>query len=290
MAYRRETVEFGQVKCDVFQAKDWRKPNWNSTELRSVVESARNSYRVYSDEIPLVDEYDKKSSSYVAKMQGDGREKSYSLRFVPAVGEPNNTEDLDFYVYHSAGDKQPVGNIIGDKLRVGKDQIFSLSRVCATATTTLSRSSNDVIFDLGFAFKLMCNAFVDDNPQARLVTCQMHDGLWERVALPGSPAMLAEDVLGIEKGTIVIDRHRVGVYAYRFPSYFLNQIDLERVIAEYAPRFLPLARANLIRLGELLNSEGEEEAIALRAVLDREVADGPKLRLIQIDGINSLFT
>lgn len=340
------TLSIGDTSYSLFQAKRLTQNAWTHPALAMMVQEARMAYRAYGNDIPLVDAYDHHSAIYLARAiypeMIDGHmeqvEEWASIRFVHAY--PLSTEDLDFYVCR-IGKK---GYTVLDALRMKTDIFRSMSiqnikkhiathsRVCVIRPFlreqkkphTPSSAHHEHLgrknktFALSFA--LMNSLFLEDMEKEHIpidmLTSQMHRRLTDTIlSLPVKamrkivtlPFTDAATILGLpDTSDVLIDRRKPGVYAYKYPSYFLDVTDLAKTVLQLVRKgkirhetlqeyitentsiHAALAQpkmATFRNFGALLTQNGRINGDTitgsqLRAILDTEVRDGPVLRLM----------
>lgn len=112
----------------VYKVKDSRQNFFPDTNLQTIVKESRKSYLRYGD-IPLLDQYDLKSSLYLTRVVYPQNiegisvlvEEWVSVRFVPTSGTPNSTEDLDACIYRG----KPLSTTVTEL-----STSISISRIC----------------------------------------------------------------------------------------------------------------------------------------------------------------
>lgn len=138
--YARDGVEW-----KIYLAKDFFVPNWKDEAVRKVVLECRKSFRRYG-EIHLEDEFDIKSLVLLIQVNfdidGTPQQEFFSLRLVPASGEPFLTEDLKITFL----DGKNLYEIMRERLSFGQSQveenIFTISRFCGFSL--VGRSNTDI--------------------------------------------------------------------------------------------------------------------------------------------------
>lgn len=263
----------GNIVFALYRAKRLHDHAWEHPVLRRLVVEARKTYKVYGDDIPEINTYDLKSAIYLVRVTYLMHAEKYSfpveewssMRFVPAMGEPLRTEDLDFFVYAKKREKTPVINIMSECFTFfrgkSEEEILSMiatqSRLCAIRPYALKKSDEEIFFTyikktavarknhyVPICFALMNRQFLDDcqkeDEPIKLLTSQIHTYLSDTVlslSLPSGTQKLPFTnahtyIDGVNPHAIRIDREKPGVYAYQYPGYFLNVHDLARTFKE----------------------------------------------------------
>lgn len=317
--------ELPEVALAVYLAKAANR-DWSSPALRRIVERARSSYRtMYGRQVVIFDEYDDKSWVYitVATFQLKGKElrEVLSLRFVPAAGRPLLNDDLAFY-FCKTDPELDLLQLLARAAPSGSGQpivlgCYSQGRMGAIRPRARDGSSLAGNHHIGVAWRTMIECFLEDSAAAgqpcRVLTSQTTEEL--RVLGAQIPTRRCDEQLGLLPGSIVLNRRapRVRQVCYEVPTYFLNLKDLaallSRLMAEgwlspaaIARTLAPgvaLERAlrrprpsSFASLEGLLNARGpiadaRMTAEELRELADREVRDGPALRLTLLDQLQA---
>jgi len=128
-----EVYSWQKVKWKIYIAKNFSSHNWGDEVVHKLVLECRKSFRRYGD-IALDDAFDKKSM--VVLLQADFEKDNicqtefFSLRVIPASGEPVLTEDLQITFRNGKN----LYTIIKERLFFGQSEIennvFTLSRFC----------------------------------------------------------------------------------------------------------------------------------------------------------------
>ncbi|MFA6423722.1 MAG: hypothetical protein WCV83_00210 [Candidatus Magasanikbacteria bacterium] len=120
------------IRWEIFLAKNF-SSQWVNETTHNLVLKCRQSFERYG-EISLEDDYDNKSLVLLARVHFENengqQEEFFSLRLIPAQGEPFLTEDLQV-ILHGGGN---LYELIKDKLHFGHSEshkyIFTISRFC----------------------------------------------------------------------------------------------------------------------------------------------------------------
>ncbi len=209
--FHREDTTFS-----VYCAKQFFSDDWESSELRDLVEQARETYRIYSPTIPCFDSYDAKSAVYLVRAQypieylGDTTlvNEWVTLRFVPAWGTPLLSEDLKHYTVDSAIGSRSLVDQIGERLfEVGPadavSRLYTYSRFCASRPAAEDENQQWLVNAYwqaagirtknrwtAVAFALMNTLFLDQVRQQHgdnylAITAQINEKVERTVFLPG---------------------------------------------------------------------------------------------------------
>ncbi len=259
-------IELGDTTFFVYRAKSLFSRAWESTFLSSKVAQARETYQVYNDSLPLLDSYDDKSAVYLVQARypietdtiNTEIEEWISLRFVPAVGEPELSEDLKHHHLVVDGMARPLLPAITETFaeQFGSEQhmlkgLFTYSRLSACRPRTIDSRHQDTVAQYWresairtknrwtqLAFALMNDQFFTDYDQTEysptLFTTQINGRLAEvvfnhRMGSTDSYFSFpyAYTVLGFKDPNAVrLDRQQFGKHLYQYPGYFLQTKDL----------------------------------------------------------------
>ncbi|MDE2589570.1 MAG: hypothetical protein KGL95_07890, partial [Patescibacteria group bacterium] len=248
--------------------------------------------------------------------------------------QPEHSVDLEIYkVKHQTTEQSIIEsieeNVEGYKNSSAeeiKKHIVIISRFCSSGAHIVSKS-DEVLSEIeselsqqkfhgGVSFALMNRAFLQEvggrGKDNDLFVTQMHDILSDKVLahLPnGEKSNLllpyAYQTLSVDASDIRIDRKKYGAYIYRYPGYFLDTMELAKVLEklvfskkislstiekylESGVSFSDIIKSPKIfyfrKFGDLFtiigkipgeHMTGEE----LREILNSQVKDGPHLRL-----------
>lgn len=231
----------------IFRVKELFSAEWNDSASKALVIEARKSYQQYGD-IPPIDPYDQKAAVYLTQVafseKGRPAHEWSTVRFVPGQGEPNSTEDLEFYTYNVPGRRGSIKKAILQRLpqAAGLEEEDLLEKTAAVSRlgaiqpyyddgSTMGRASKFV----GLSFALMNRQFLQDAEpfmDVRILTSQIHDSLRRVLSYPAlsgrnaMPFTPAYEMLGLGRNNIGIDRSNPVVYARDFPAYFYNLEEL----------------------------------------------------------------
>jgi hypothetical protein len=322
MEVPRLVRDYGDVRLSIYRAKACGRAAWESPALRALVAEARESYRtLYGQQVPIFDHYDQKAWIYVAiatyESRGSTFEEALTLRFVPAASMPLLNDDLNFYRLVASPERELTdvigaarGAASGVELLRGA---YSQSRMGSLRPRSDDRRSLAGNRHVGLSWCLMLDCFLDDSARSgrpcQLLTAQTTEQL--RVLGAKVPMSPAAEALGLAPGSIKLNRRdsHVREMCYGVPTYFLNLGDvgalLSRLIADgrlsaaalrgaVAPGTRlerALARpsaSSLGRLNLLFDARGPIDGSTLsgdelRELADREVDDGPVLRLTDLE-------
>lgn len=259
------TERIHDTTFEIFVVKHAFSDIWKNDLLRRLIVEARKTYRSLYGEIPLIDEYDKKSVIYLVKS-------SYALsvgsvpiqcaewltvRFVPAGDSPVSNEDLDFYLYKGT---HPIFDVLLKKIKEFKtgdinnarSKIVALSRLSAIRPYPLDTviasetkkyfATNKRNFHTALSFALVNKYFLQYAKELKLpiqfITCQMHEKTTKKTlshALSNEVKLLdfvpLYRQLGVKRASLVaINRNNPQVYIYRYPGYFLDIAHLSKTL------------------------------------------------------------
>jgi len=310
------------VTFEVFVAKDFKSRFWRDPALKELLLCTRGSYGVYGVREPF-DRYDTKASIYVARARyphengTDTIEEWLSSRLVPGVGDPAGAGELDLYSYQGHSMEYWVQKRLGCASDVFWEYVLSSSRMCGihpyiTGAKDLGDFGKVSVHGraLKHKFTAVCNAviraqFLIDNGYQfpyRVVTAIIREDLHKRGLQVVSQEQklvplytTAHEFLGIPNSrAITLDKN---VYAFEFPSYWLDVSQLTRVLEElktegklsaegleyYLRGDFPFS-FNTANLGALLTVPGTIHASLmtgeeLRALVDTRVEAKPILRI-----------
>lgn len=238
----------GDITFSVYRVKRLYNPRWDSNVLKKIVGEARKKYQLYyGDMVPLFDSYDNKAAVYLTLVQHKGTkaQKWYSLRFIPALGEPQRSEDIDYYVQYTADGKRiSLLTLMRNRIRglsdLTKSQILSRivthSRFCSTTSSQKSYGNYS-----GLVYALMNKQFINDLKSEHqtfdIMTCQLNGVMSDiifshtkgnhKVNLPLVPG---HTQLKLEKNSILAINRNKARYAFPCPGYFLDLMDIVGVL------------------------------------------------------------
>jgi hypothetical protein len=278
---------------------------------------------LYGPQVAISDDYDEKAWIYVTVVTYESNDLVFdevlTLRFVPAAGLPLQSDDLNFYLYKGAP-KRPllevlVGELAGPGFKSSQALrgCYSQGRMGAIRPRARQGGTLPGNRHVGLAWCLMLECFLEETDRVRrtchLLTSQTTEQL--RVLGASIPTRPCAEHFGLESGSIVLNRsaQHVRDLCYGVPTYFLNLKDvsglLSRLIKEgrlstaavqaATTEGIPLERALrhpqpgvLKRLHLLFSADGSIggsrlQGDELRELADKEVRDGPVLRLTQLD-------
>jgi hypothetical protein len=121
------------VTWEIYLAKNFFVSEWENEATHAMVLECRKSFKRYG-EIRLIDDFDNKSLVLLTRVcferNGVSQEEFFSLRLIPAQGEPFLTEDLKITFF----DGRSLHEIIKEKLFFNQSKIeenlFTISRFC----------------------------------------------------------------------------------------------------------------------------------------------------------------
>ncbi|TSC83753.1 MAG: hypothetical protein G01um101413_893 [Parcubacteria group bacterium Gr01-1014_13] len=293
--------KIGSVIFRIYKAKNLYQPSWNNAVLKKITKLARQSYLRYG-RVPLIDEYDKNAAIFLCRSSFGKLEEWLCLRFVPGNTDTHLLEDLNQYVYNG----KTIVNIIKNKL-VFRDndlqtKLVAISRLCGIAP------KNSAMKHTAQAFALINKEFFSETHFSYFLGVFRPEVLKKILRFSSRFSLSFPDAyktLKCRPEQVYLDR---SWSAYHFPGYFLNASQLlkslQKLIEEkklnivfikkYAKNYNPEIKktanymeilnmiyginAVLLWKGKIPGSKitGEE----LRALLDRSVADGSKLKII----------
>ncbi len=334
------TENIGNTKFEIYLAKKLFKPQWDDQILRRLVVEARKTYKeYYGDDINEINLYDDKSAVYLVCTSYNYRNPQgkefpvkewFSLRFIPATGEPTMNEDLNFYIFNDDLKKYSLLEIFRQRLKPFlklsdtqiMERLITLSRFCAirpypslNGNEGLKNNKHSTI-----SFALMNRQFLLDIVNMRLniqfMTCQVHTHMSDKLLtysankqIRSFPFTHAYKQLDLLPNFIRISRNKKGVYAYKFPGYFLSLKNLVNtleflsqqnklpinIIKEYLDKEIDFIKIlnnpkiyHFRKMGELFTKNGKIPGTnltgeELRNLLDKNVEDGPTLRIMEIE-------
>ena len=280
------------VSFSAYKAKDLHNSRWLDKKLRKILLILRRSYYRYGKR-PLIDRYDGKSAIYLVRAKKGAYEEWLSFRFTPNDGKPLGGGEIE--IYYSNGRSLSV--IARKKLFGGRKSfwkhIVSTSRMCGVPLYTRHKYTAICFAIISYTF--MLDSFKRKLPfkyATGIISKKLiADALTiKKGGIKISPHFTQSyKTLHIGKNSIKIDRN---IYTYKFPSYFLDKAQLlsllRKIVKEKA---LPKSTLNLRRLGDFISKNGKIKGVdltreKLRAVIDKNVADGPELKLTKISDWN----
>lgn len=245
-----EKYQKNDIYFSVYKAKDYFEDKWVDEKLKKIVLKLRGTFLRYGD-VPLLDQYDKKSSIYLVKAHNimetaDEREivcdEWLSVRFVPAEGEPSLSEDLDVCKINNlpfvTALKQPT---FKNKKSYEVEDIVTISRLCGMKNVNFDNKNIDnfvmpnKLHYTQYSFAVLCNTFLHDIEKNKLpfklVTCLMRPDFVKKFMILNNednnvikfPLKLAENFLGLSKNSVTIDRN---ILSYKYPGYFFRSAQL----------------------------------------------------------------
>lgn len=217
-------VSQDDVVFDVYLAKETQ-ARWKNSVLQKLVYEARRTFLRYGD-VPSEDAYDHKSWVYLARARYDGYEEWMSIRFVPAQGAPELTEDLLSLTLDGFSLDVPM------KAKARREErhidIQSISRLSAIRPYRIDRG-HDVKHKQQYTaqcFALMNIAHMDRLTQLHhegMVSMMCHPRLVSRLQLHPEHNNLfprrAHAYLGLHETALRFNR---SLLAYQYPTYFLD--------------------------------------------------------------------
>ncbi len=252
------------VLFQVYRAKKLHTSKWSSVALKSFVMRARKSYMRYGP-IELEDMYDVKSAIYLTRAVYTQTRSSnlyaieewLSMRFVPADGLPQYTEDLFFCLCDNT---ILVDWLLASNFNVTGDitkNIVTMSRICNIPPYVVSGSTThnhsivipEKLKYTGISFALMNKQFLDDcrskSKRYTYITGLFHDKLVDNILTITTKNGIkipflqpAYNLLGL-KDQSRIKLNRSLSFIYKFSGYFLKTKQLYDLLA------------NLVREGSL---------------------------------------
>jgi len=247
------------ILFQVYRAKQLHTPKWSSAVLKDLVMRARKSYMRYGP-VAKEDAYDVKSAIYLTRavytqMYSSNLytvEEWLSIKFVPADGLPQYTEDLILCLC----DNVVLADwLLTSNLNVAKDitnHIVTMSRICSIPPSVIkggaTKDNNMVLPEklkyTGISFTLMNKQFLDDcrseSKEYTYITGLFHDKLITVIEGGRKIPIFrpAYDLLGLEDQSR-IKLNRSLFFIYKFSGYFLKTKQLYNLLV------------NLMRKGSL---------------------------------------
>lgn len=241
------------ITLSLYKAKNLHSAEWFSESLKNLVMEARKSYLRYG-EVPQDDVYDAKSVVYIGRAAYEYEVKGIiypaeewlSVRFVPADGTPQYTEDLEFCLVN---DRVLVDWFLNSDLNKKGDilkRIFTISRICSIAphishsmsTHFFNRILSKKLMFTGVLLSLMSKQFLKDCA-VKSIPCELITGLFRDEFIEKSLTVLTPretripdfsygyKTLGLSDiSALKLNRSLFSHYFYKFPSYFLNMDQL----------------------------------------------------------------
>lgn len=295
-----------ELICDIRAIRGLQTNTPITQQQANLLTALRGSYARYGS-VPAIDEYDTKSCSYMGMIQSQcpcekaGKHFAaewHSIRFIPAEGLPDGTDDFALCTT-SMGTLQ---TLLRNKLFAHTDNyqkyMVSITRICATPRYC-ELDNSELPHRVGtFANFWVTNKTFFDSPGAAgftHMTGLFRNDLTTRLVTAGTapeavfrPAYME---LGVAAKDIAINR---GLAGYRWPAYFLNLTELTETLTsqlksnKVSKGFVETALADgfqnfggtLQAIGPIPHTSltGEQ----LRDIVDRTVSDSPILRLFTL--------
>jgi len=332
------TCIIGEALFDLYKAKDLYSEDWNDPALYEFLLEARKSYYVYDTGRPIFDEYEPKSAVYLVRaiyplsVSGTDHlvEEWLSYRFIPYEGNPLGAGEMDLFLYkrkrvdywlpkllfkgyrdflkHTITGSRMCG--IHPYFQIGEgefDSGFKLPqkhRYTALCHALMHDQFWNECEDSGLVFKYF-SIIVPDEIVRKMLSIEV-DG--RKVSVELTPAYKALGARGPED--VKLDRYTQDLFAYRFPTYFLNLRQLanvlKRLVAEgrlsdstiqhYMNADMTLdallesgkpLRTLLGGAGNMLTENGRLRGSTLtgselRKIADIEVDDDPELKITEV--------
>ncbi len=307
----------GPAVFTLFIAKNLYNPKWNSEVLKKITLEARRSYLRYG-KVPLTDSYDKRAAVYLCRVTYASAEEWLCVRFVPGSVTSNFLEDMSHYFYKG----KSISHLIKQKLFFGKtnwqNRLVSMSRLCGVLPYFVGGGKKTKLHG---SLKYSSEALVLINKEFfskhnfSYLSAVFRLELLKKILHSGSSISLslseAHKTLGCRPEDIYLNRN---TSAYYFPGYFLNLPQmvelLEKLVKEkkltvgsiknyiksYAYNFNKKIKnkkyAEILKMtagiDKLLLAPGKISGSKisgneLRALVEKNVADGPKLKIIAVD-------
>ncbi len=322
--------EIDSAVFSIFKVKDLNSSNWASETLKNAVLVVRSSYLRYGD-VQLIDDYDEKSQIYLCRVkfiltgsenQPDSfAEEWFSVRFVSGNGVPDSFEDFNHYLHGEEKISSHIQNILfsGEKDYLRK--VVAISRFCGASARAINDGSVQMpgklrhtalvfaLFNLEFFSECQEFEYLVGVFRKELLT-KMLDlrlvGINFNLSLPS-----AHVLLNCRPDEI---RQNRNILAYKYPGYFLNILQLARIIdsliadsrlsldsiKKYVSRYelnMSAALLGMESLQILKRMEGIGDFLTvsgaiggslmtgeeLRMIVDNEVDDGPELKMVATD-------
>lgn len=307
----------------IYKVKDLFDPQWLNETLYKLLLHARSSYYIYGDRPPL-DEYDAKSASYLIQTTYQSIEEWLSVRITPYHGTPINESDLAYFLYNGHKIDYYLQENFFTPQKTYLDYTVAIDRICAIRPYCIASNykKSDAIIPLkqkfaGISYALIIKQSLKDYLEEKpylYATTILNNKMrkksltveWRGIKLPikFSPAY---KLLGFKNSRpISLNRLTHNKIIYKFPSYFLNLMDLmklmkklnnkkilpNRVIKNYINERLltettrlgeiPLEKFH--KIGKLLSVNGKINGSditgeELRRLIDQEVSDNHELEL-----------
>lgn len=330
---------FKDCVVETYRVKVASKMPFRNTPLGKILDIARRSSRVYGRR-PLYDKLDEKAAIYIARAVYPDFEEWLSYRLVPFFGEPQGAGELNLFEGRGMDSVQPgstVEDMVRRKIFNGDknfgNNVWATSRMCGIRPYQISSSGTivtmpkhkysalcyaaisyhmyeDYLRGLGVKYTsgIILNKFIES---ALTVTIN-----GKRYGALFTPATTS---LGVQPGSITVNRKNYGPYVYGFPGYWLNFQKLvkelrllleanhltEACFKHYLGIKKPFAAildsgrstmeimAVLHKLGNLLTVSGKLEHCSemtgenLRQLIDDRVSDGPELKITNVEEIQN---
>lgn len=306
----------GNAEFSIYRARDMLRDRWNDDALKQLILSCRESFWVYGQRL-LLDDYDMKAAIYLIKVSYEldnvGVCEWLSIRMVPGQGQPEGV--LEPELYYLNGERLDL--VIKDRILGGsKDfwsRIVSSSRMCGIKSQTLSGYKLD--WKNRFTaqcFALIHKQFVIDYPiDYEYVTAIIGEEfiyntltVFQKNKIAQPLFYKASDLLNIEQDTIKLDR---SIYAYNFPTYWFNRLDLLELInvlikaGLITPETLncyfgvdnidSISEDNLINMAAMFNSKEKLagatiDGVELQKIANDKLPERPSLRITPVRSWN----
>ena len=315
------SYKFKNVNFSIFLVKDLFNPKWENGKLLKILKRARASYNIYGN-VPLLDEFDKKSLIYLIKAEYSEHSKKtkmeewLSIRFTPGGGTPEITEDL----LRIELNKKPLFDWVTNntnKLQI--ENFISISRLCRISPKIQNSSFQKNIKQIKnkytfISFVLANFEFLKHKHKFgpyKYVTGLFRKDLLEKKLIVKINGIYYPHFIEAHKH-LKFDSLKVGVcrndFTYSYPGYFLNLSDLKQLLEKMVDvrsidiktlrHYLKISKLERItdldlnkhskHLGKLLTVKNKIKHSKLlgkdlRVLLDKYVADGPKFMAMPID-------
>lgn len=321
-----ETWNISGNRFELYRVKRLADPAWPNDALRALLIDARGSYYIYGDRPPL-DAYDEKAAIYFARAMYGTTVEWLSVRLVPPEGDPYGAGELDRFLCIGVPVSYWAMTRLGGGNPDILNTIPSSSRMCGLGPFSVATDKTLIAADSKHRFSAHCYALIRDlflrdiadaGRDYRYLSGIIHDGLAQK----SLTTMIGEDRCGIGytpahellgfplRRDVFLNRSNRDLLPYRFPTYWFNAADLLSLIhklrgtqllsdvaLEAYCRLVPpipeiLTAKDLRFFGRLLTVRGNISGSLLtgkeiRAIIDRDVSDGPELKITPMDRVRA---
>lgn len=319
------TYKFSDVTVRLYKAKDMYKRKWNHPDLKKVTLLCRKTFLRYGNRA-LLDKFDDKACIYLAcatypVLGSDGRNyfvsEWLSSRLVPGDGLPLGCGELELYRFQG----KRLDKVVRDRIFGGQKDFYkhivSGSRICGINPYYRDGFGPIESLPTKNLYTAACFALIFDRLHHECKSEHTHlTGVIQNKFICGKLSVVyqgdlvkpilvpAYEFLEIENNRdIKLDRK---VYAYRFPSYWLNMDQLlellelllkegslsERSFRHYLGTKNSFEEAirghELSQLGKILSVRGrikwsQMTGAELRRLINEHVEDQPELKIVEVD-------